>query len=55
MNIEKESIKRVTLNNEEVNQLWRLLKNECCGAESAEQTTRNMYLALRPHFEGRTE
>lgn len=50
MKIKTSKIESVTLNGEEVKQLYRLLKNECEGAETAEATTYDMYLKLK-HFE----
>jgi hypothetical protein len=53
MKVQAYTIKEVTLEDREVSQLWRLLKNECenPNSETGEQTTFEMYRKLKKYFE----
>jgi hypothetical protein len=51
MKIKVEKIGEVTLEGEEINQFWRLLKNECEGPKAVESTTFYMYRKLKRWFE----
>jgi len=51
MKIKVAQIGEVTLEGEEIERLWELLKNECERAEVVESTTYGMYQKLKRWFE----